>query len=105
MYLYLFLRYISKVSSPTLHSDNHTKISPQDMAGLLKPRAGAILVDAIRQRHPDLPIHIHTHDTSGAGVASMLECAKGPYLYDVHKMFRVFFHPLPLYTDTYTHYV
>ena len=46
------------------------------MAGLLKPRAGAILVDAIRQRHPDLPIHIHTHDTSGAGVASMLECAK-----------------------------
>ena len=70
------------------------------MAGLLKPRAGAILVDAIRQRHPDLPIHIHTHDTSGAGVASMLECAKGPYLYDVHKMFRVFFHPLPLYTDT-----
>ncbi len=46
------------------------------MAGLLKPRAGAMLVDAIRQRHPDLPIHIHTHDTSGAGVASMLECAR-----------------------------
>ena len=46
------------------------------MAGLLKPRAGALLVDAIRQRHPDLPIHIHTHDTSGAGVASMLECAR-----------------------------
>ena len=46
------------------------------MAGLLKPRAGAMLVDAIRQRHPDLPIHIHSHDTSGAGVASMLECAK-----------------------------
>ena len=53
-----------------------TRRTLQDMAGLLKPRAGALLVDAIRQRHPDLPIHIHTHDTSGAGVASMLECAK-----------------------------
>ena len=48
----------------------------QDMAGLLKPRAATILVDAIRQRHPDVPIHIHTHDTAGAGVASMLACAQ-----------------------------
>jgi hypothetical protein len=45
------------------------------MAGLLKPRAASILIDAIRQRYPDLPIHIHTHDTAGAGVASMLACA------------------------------
>ena len=45
------------------------------MAGLLKPQAATILIDAIRQKHPDLPIHIHTHDTSGAGVASMLACA------------------------------
>lgn len=45
------------------------------MAGLLKPQAATILVDAIRQKHPDLPLHIHTHDTSGAGVASMLACA------------------------------
>ena len=45
------------------------------MAGLLKPRAATILVDAIRQKHPHIPIHIHTHDTSGAGVASMINCA------------------------------
>lgn len=45
------------------------------MAGLLKPRAATLLVDSIRQKHPDLPIHIHTHDTAGAGVASMLACA------------------------------
>ena len=45
------------------------------MAGLLKPRAATILIDSIRQKYPDLPIHIHTHDTSGAGVASMLACA------------------------------
>jgi len=46
------------------------------MAGLLKPRAATILVDAIRQKYPHIPIHIHTHDTSGAGVASMLNCVE-----------------------------
>lgn len=40
----------------------------KDMAGLLKPRAATILIDAIRQKHPDVPIHIHTHDISGAGI-------------------------------------
>jgi len=48
----------------------------KDMAGLLKPRAATILVDAIRQKYPHIPIHIHTHDTSGAGVASMLNCVE-----------------------------
>jgi len=48
----------------------------KDMAGLLKPKSANMLVDAIRQKHPDLPLHIHTHDTAGAGVASMLACAK-----------------------------
>jgi len=44
----------------------------KDMAGLLKPQAATLLVSAIREAHPDLPIHIHTHDTAGTGVASML---------------------------------
>lgn len=35
-----------------------------------------LLVTAIRDKYPDLPIHIHTHDTSGAGVAAMLACAE-----------------------------
>ena len=48
----------------------------KDMAGLLKPQAATILIDALRQKFPDLPIHVHTHDTAGAGVASMLACAK-----------------------------
>jgi pyruvate carboxylase len=48
----------------------------KDMAGLLKPRAATMLIDGIRQRHPDVPIHVHTHDTSGAGVASMLAAAQ-----------------------------
>ena len=46
------------------------------MAGLLKPRAATMLIGALRERYPDVPIHVHTHDTSGAGVASMLACAK-----------------------------
>ena len=37
----------------------------KDMAGLLKPRAATMLVGALRARFPDLPIHVHTHDTAG----------------------------------------
>ncbi len=42
------------------------------MAGLLKPQAAKLLISTLRDRHPDIPIHVHTHDTSGTGVASML---------------------------------
>nr|CAH7745438.1 unnamed protein product [Callosobruchus chinensis]CAH7750940.1 unnamed protein product [Callosobruchus chinensis] len=35
-----------------------------------------MLIGALRDKYPDLPIHIHTHDTSGNGVASMLACAE-----------------------------
>lgn len=48
----------------------------KDMAGLLTPPAARILVGAIRQAHPELPIHVHTHDTAGSGVASMLACVE-----------------------------
>lgn len=48
----------------------------QDMAGLLKPEASRLLVGALRDRFPDVPIHVHTHDTAGAGVAAMLACAE-----------------------------
>ncbi|CAG8443231.1 9377_t:CDS:10, partial [Scutellospora calospora] len=48
----------------------------KDMAGLLKPEAASILIGSIRKRWPDLPIHVHTHDTAGTGVASMLAAAK-----------------------------
>jgi len=47
----------------------------KDMAGLLKPRAATQLVGKLREAFPDLPIHVHTHDTAGTGVASMLACA------------------------------
>jgi pyruvate carboxylase len=48
----------------------------KDMAGLLKPRAAGMLVGALRAEFPDVPIHVHTHDTAGTGVASMLACAE-----------------------------
>ena len=44
----------------------------KDMAGLLKPRAATALITAIREKFPDLPIHVHTHDTAGTGVATLL---------------------------------
>lgn len=46
------------------------------MAGLLKPDSSRLLVGALRDRFPDVPIHVHTHDTAGAGVAAMLACAE-----------------------------
>ena len=68
------LRYYTDLTDELAKAGAHV-LCIKDMAGLLKPRAATILVDAIRQKHPDLPIHIHTHDTAGAGVASMLACA------------------------------
>ena len=47
----------------------------KDMAGLLKPKAATILIGALRREFPNIPIHVHTHDTAGAGVASMLAAA------------------------------
>ena len=48
----------------------------KDMAGLLKPDAATYLVSTIRQQYPDIPIHVHTHDTAGTGVASMVAAAR-----------------------------
>lgn len=47
----------------------------KDMAGLLKPAAAIKLITALRDEFPDLPIHVHTHDTAGTGVATYLACA------------------------------
>ncbi|XP_034951746.1 pyruvate carboxylase, mitochondrial isoform X2 [Chelonus insularis] len=69
------LKYYTDLADELVKAGTHV-LSIKDMAGLLKPKAAGILIDAIRQRQPDIPIHIHTHDTAGAGVASMLECAK-----------------------------
>ena len=46
----------------------------KDMAGLCKPYAAYTLVKALREEI-DLPIHFHTHDTSGLNAASLLKAA------------------------------
>ena len=43
----------------------------KDMAGLLKPAAARVLFKALREAI-DLPIHFHTHDTSGLPAATVL---------------------------------
>ena len=43
----------------------------KDMAGLLRPAAATRLVTALRERF-DLPVHLHTHDTSGGQMATLL---------------------------------
>ncbi|XP_014251991.2 pyruvate carboxylase, mitochondrial-like [Cimex lectularius] len=83
--------YTSDISNPTQKKydlQNYKSLSKElvnagahilavkDMAGLLKSKAAKMLISALRDQHPDIPIHIHTHDTSGAGVASMLACAE-----------------------------
>jgi pyruvate carboxylase len=43
----------------------------KDMAGLLRPEAARRLVTALRERF-DLPVHLHTHDTAGGQLATLL---------------------------------
>ncbi|GAA3288698.1 pyruvate carboxylase [Arthrobacter citreus] len=47
----------------------------KDMAGLLRPAAAAKLVAALRDRF-DLPVHLHTHDTAGGQLATLLAAAE-----------------------------
>jgi len=46
-------------------------IAVKDMAGLLKPAAARVLFKTLREE-TDLPIHFHTHDTSGISAATVL---------------------------------
>jgi len=39
----------------------------KDMAGLLKPQAAYVLISELKET-VDIPIHLHTHDTSGNGI-------------------------------------
>jgi pyruvate carboxylase len=46
-------------------------IAVKDMAGLLKPAAAKVLFKALREA-TGLPLHFHTHDTSGIAAATVL---------------------------------
>jgi len=47
----------------------------KDMAGLLRPAAAYTLVSALRERF-DLPVHLHTHDTAGGQIGTLLAAAE-----------------------------
>ncbi|MCB2296007.1 pyruvate carboxylase [Clostridium algoriphilum] len=47
----------------------------KDMSALLKPHAAFKLVNALKQE-VGMPIHLHTHDTTGNGVATVLMAAQ-----------------------------
>jgi pyruvate carboxylase len=47
----------------------------KDMAGLMKPAAATALVKTLKDE-VGLPIHFHTHDTSGAAIASIMAAAE-----------------------------
>ncbi|KAF4089140.1 hypothetical protein AMELA_G00063020 [Ameiurus melas] len=69
------LEYYLELAEELVKAGTHI-LSIKDMAGLLKPEASHLLITALRDRFPDVPIHVHTHDTAGAGVAAMLACAE-----------------------------
>lgn len=50
-------------------------IAIKDMAGLLKPQAAYRLISELKET-TDLPIHLHTHDTSGNGIITYSAASK-----------------------------
>lgn len=50
-------------------------VAVKDMAGLLKPNAAYELISALKNEI-DVPIHLHTHDTTGNGVATYLQATR-----------------------------
>uniref|UniRef100_A0A0B7AJA0 Pyruvate carboxylase n=1 Tax=Arion vulgaris TaxID=1028688 RepID=A0A0B7AJA0_9EUPU len=68
------LAYYVKLANDLIKAGTHV-LCIKDMAGLLKPDAATLLIKTLKDKFPDTPIHVHTHDTSGAGVAAMLAAA------------------------------
>ena len=67
--LYTF-DYWMKLAEQIVKAGAHV-IAIKDMAGLLRPAGAARLVTALRERF-DLPVHLHTHDTAGGQLATLL---------------------------------
>jgi pyruvate carboxylase len=67
------LSYYTRMASELEKMGAHV-LGIKDMAGLVKPYAAGRLIRALRDV-TDLPIHFHTHDTSGISAASVLKAA------------------------------
>jgi pyruvate carboxylase len=64
------LDYYLKLAEQIVDAGAHV-LAIKDMAGLLRPAAASRLVSALRERF-DLPVHVHTHDTAGGQLATLL---------------------------------
>jgi len=64
------LKYYVKLAKELRAMGAHV-LAIKDMGGLCQPRAAAALVKALKEE-VGLPIHFHTHDTSGIAAASVL---------------------------------
>lgn len=64
------LKYYVKLAQQLQKAGVHI-LGIKDMAGVCRPRAAATLVKALKEE-TGLPIHFHTHDTSGIAAASVL---------------------------------
>ncbi|MGY1623539.1 pyruvate carboxylase [Geodermatophilus sp. SYSU D00965] len=64
------LDYYLRLAEQIVDAGAHV-LAIKDMAGLLRPPAAATLVTALRERF-DLPVHLHTHDTAGGQLATLL---------------------------------
>jgi len=64
------LDYYLRLAEQIVDAGAHV-IAIKDMAGLLRPFAAARLVTALRERF-ELPVHLHTHDTAGGQLATLL---------------------------------
>jgi pyruvate carboxylase len=64
------LDYYLRLAEQIVDAGAHV-IGIKDMAGLLRPAAAAKLVTALRERF-DAPVHVHTHDTAGGQLATLL---------------------------------
>lgn len=64
------LDYYLRLAEQIVETGAHV-LAIKDMAGLLRAPAAATLVRALRERF-DLPVHLHTHDTAGGQIGTLL---------------------------------
>ncbi|MDC5697263.1 pyruvate carboxylase [Intrasporangium calvum] len=64
------LDYYLRLAEQIVETGAHV-LAIKDMAGLLRAPAAARLVTALRERF-DLPVHLHTHDTAGGQIGTLL---------------------------------
>ncbi|HEY4225996.1 MAG TPA: pyruvate carboxylase [Pseudolysinimonas sp.] len=68
------LDYYLKLADQMVTAGAHV-LAIKDMAGLLRAEAAEKLVTALRERF-ELPVHVHTHDTAGGQLATLLAASR-----------------------------